>query len=602
MVFTLDEIRLVRQTVEETAGVSFDDLEIHVDEGAGISVTEADSRFLLCAESKSALARAFFRLAQERAAGRTPVSVHETRHFDSCGSFLDFSRNGVMTVEGCKKYIAYSAALGLDTIVLYTEDTYTVPEYPYMGYLRGRLTPEEYRELDAYADALGMELIPCIQTLAHMGNFLQWQPNAHLKDQPTILLCDDEETYAFIEAEVRAVRSYVRGKRIHIGMDEAHSVGLGQYYQRFGATDRFELLSRHLNRVVEICRKYDFHPMMWSDMFFRLGSKTGDYYDLDAKIPQRVIDQLPDVDLCYWDYEHTEQKWYDHMLSEHARMNANTAFAGGIWVWSGFLPHVSCTRESMEVGVRCCVQHHTRTVLATTWGDDGNEASPFLALNQLPIFSEYCWRGEACTHEIIAETGAFLTGLPDRAYQAFGLFYPDARDRRTGKALIWCDLLYPLGPAAKELPAAMERSCQALDILADYQDREDCRYASALFEVCKQKAALLLKIRPLYLQDERDQLRTIALEEIPALLSAYERLHTLHKAQWESVYRRNGWEVLALRYGAVEGRLRDVQDALLRWCDGKLSTLCELDETPLNPARKGGMQFYQVYVSPVFNL
>ena len=600
--FTQHEIDVVRAAVSAIPGASFEGLDIRVEEGPGLSVSAEGSGVLLRAESRSALARAFFRLAQERASGKRSVSIQESRHFESCGSFLDFSRNGVMTVEACKKYIAGSAALGLDTVILYTEDTYTVPEYPYMGYLRGRLTPEEYRELDDYADSLGVELIPCIQTLAHMGNFLQWQANQHLKDQPTILLCDDEETYAFIEAEIRAVRGCVRGKRLHIGMDEAHSVGLGQYFARFGITDRFELLSRHLERVVKICEKYGFHAMMWSDMFYRLGSETGDYYDLNAKIPQSVIDRLPDVDLCYWDYYHTEAKWFDHMLAGHARMNDNTSFAGGIWIWSGFLPNVALTRETMEVALRCCVQHRTKTVLATTWGDDGNETNPFLAMNQLAIFSEYCWRGEACTHEVIAETGAFLTGLPDRAYEAFSLFYPDSTDRRTGKALIWCDLLYPLGPVAEELPAAVERSCRALDILADYPDREDCQYASALFEICRIKADLLMRIRPLYLQKDRAALSRIAREEIPALLSAYERLRALHKAQWESTYKRNGWEVLALRYGSVEGRLRDVQDAILRWCDGTLSTLCELDETPMDPTRKEGMQFYQVYVSPVFDL
>ena len=600
--YTQQEIDFIRDTVSGICGASFDGLKVQAEEGPGCSIEEADGRILLRAESRSALARAWFRLAQERTAGRTPVSVHETKHFESCGSFLDFSRNGVMTVKACKKYIAYSASLGLDAVVLYTEDTYTVPEYPYMGYLRGRLTPEEYQELDAYADALGVELIPCIQTLAHLANFLQWGPNAHLQDQPAVLMCDDEETYAFIEAEIRAVRGYVRGKRLHIGMDEAHGIGLGEYFRRFGPTDRFELLSRHLNRVVEICKKYDFQPIMWSDMFYRLGSKTGDYYDLEAKIPQSVIDSLPDVDLCYWDYYHTEAKWYNAMLEGHARMSDNTSFAGGIWIWSGFLPHVNLTRETMEVALPCCVRHRTRTVLATTWGDDGNETSPFLVLNQLPIFSEYCWRGEACTHEIIAETGAFLTGVPDRAYNAFSLFYPTAKDQRTGKELIWCDLLYPLGPTAEDLPAALERSCQALEILADYQELEACQYAAALFEVCKIKATLLMNIRPLYLHGERDQLRKIATEDIPRLLAAYDRLRTLHKAQWESVYKRNGWEVLAVRYGGVEGRLRDVQDAILRWCDGTLDTLCELDETPLDPNRQWGSRNWHVLVSPVYSL
>ncbi len=601
--FTIEEIDSVRKAVSGVLNTSLEALTIRVEPGEGLSVTEEGDGYLLRAESRSALARAFFRLAQERAAGRTPVSVRERRHFESCGTFVDFSRNAVMTVEACKKYIACSAAVGLDAVVLYTEDTYTVPEYPYMGYLRGRLTPEEYRELDAFADALGVELIPCIQTLGHMGQFLQWQRNQPLRDQRDILLCDAEETYDLIEAMIRALRSCIRGRRLHIGMDEADAIGLGRYLSRFGMTDRFELLSRHLNRVVEICKKYDFHPMMWSDMFFRLGSKDSAYYDLEAKIPQSVIDRLPDVELVYWDYYHTEEKWFDHMLEEHARMNDRTAFAGGIWVWSGFLPHIGLTRETMEVGLRSCVRHGTRTVLATMWGDDGNETNAFLAMNQLPLFSEYYWRGEDCTHEIIAEAGAFLTGLPDRAFNAFDLFYPDTRDRkRTGKALIWCDLLYPLGPTAEELPGALERSRQALAILADYPDREECRYAAALFEICRRKAELLLRIRPLYQKQDRAALRKIAEEELPPLMEAYEQLRRLHKAQWESTYKRNGWEVLAMRYGATVGRLRDVQESMLRWCDGALETLCELEETPLDSERKNGMQLYQVYVSPVCDL
>ena len=33
-----------------------------------------------------------------------------------------------------------------------------------------------------------------------------------------------------------------------------------------------------------------------------LGSKRNDYYDTEAVVPQRVIDEIPPVALCYWDY------------------------------------------------------------------------------------------------------------------------------------------------------------------------------------------------------------------------------------------------------------------------------------------------------------
>jgi len=263
---------------------------------------------------------------------------------------------------------------------------------------------------------------------------------------------------------------------------------------------------------------------------------------------------------------------------------------------------VDFTWATMGPGLKVCAQHKVKTVMATMWGDDGAETNHFLALSQVPMFSEFCWRGDECTPEVVKATGEFLTGLPRNAYDAFALFYPGAVDRRTGKALVYCDALYPLGPQGEELDLSVERSRKALEMLAPYQDDLFCRYASALFEVCYEKALLLQQLRPHYLAGDKTWLAHTAEETIPALLAAYEKLRDLHKTVWERDYKRNGWEVLALRYGAVMGRLQDVQDAILRYANGELNTLCELDEEPMDPTRKSGMQWYQVYASPVCSM
>lgn len=575
---------------------------VSAQEGAGLRVTGDAAHADICAESIPALARGFMRLFQELAAGKDAVDIHEEKRFETVGCQLDCSRNAVMKVASVKKYMDVCAALGMNSILLYCEDTYEVPEYPYFGYLRGRYTKEELREMDDYAASLGMELIISMQTLAHLEQFLQWPKMVHLRDNADCLLIDEEETYAFIEAEIRALRSCLRGKRLHIGMDEAHGVGMGRYYAKHGPTDRFELLARHVRRVVEICEKYDFKPMMWSDMFFRLGSKTNNYYDKDAVIPQSVIDSLPAVDMVYWDYYHTDEELYDHMLTEHARMGNETIFAGGVWTWSGFLPQVDYTWATMEPGLRMCAKHKVKTVFATMWGDDGNETNHFLALNQVALFSEFCWRGDACTRENVVATGEFVTGLAHEAYDAFALFYPGAVDERPGKKLIYCDLLYPMGPSADALPGVIERSRRAMDILSPYADRLDCQYALALFDVVYQKARLISEIRAHYLAGDRDWMAQTAEEVIPALIASYETLRDAHKALWERDYKRNGWEVMALRYGAVMGRLADVQDALCRWAAGELDTLCEMDEPVMETQRYCGMRQYSLLTSPMHEI
>ena len=88
----------------------------------------------------------------------------EYRHF---GVMLDCSRNAVMKPAKVKELIDILKKFGYNCIKLYTEDTYEVEGEPYFGYLRGRYTGEQIRDIDAYARSQGMELIPCIQTLAH---------------------------------------------------------------------------------------------------------------------------------------------------------------------------------------------------------------------------------------------------------------------------------------------------------------------------------------------------------------------------------------------------------------------------------------------------
>ena len=81
---------------------------------------------------------------------------------------------GEVKKEAVFRLLDRTAALGMNLFMLYTEDLYTLEDYPYFGYLRGRYTSEELRAIDDYAMELGVEVVPCIQTLAHLGSFLQW--------------------------------------------------------------------------------------------------------------------------------------------------------------------------------------------------------------------------------------------------------------------------------------------------------------------------------------------------------------------------------------------------------------------------------------------
>ena len=312
------------------------------------------------------------------------------RHF---GTMIDCSRNGVMRPETVRRWAKLTRDLGYNTLMLYTEETYEIKSQPYFGYGRGRYTEDELRGIDAYCREIGIELIPCIQTLAHLGCITHWDAYKPFVDVKDILLIDDENTYALIEEMFKTLSRCFTSRVVNVGMDEAHLVGRGKYYDLHGDTDRHELLLRHLRRVAEIGKKYGFTLLMWSDMFFRLVS-GGSYYAEDVRFDKSISAQIPEnVRLIYWDYYAEEESRYDNMLAAHRTLKEGTWFAGGLWTWTGFSPHNRFSISATKAALASCRKAGVQDVFLTIWGDNGADCSRFSLLPSL-YFAAQAAKGE----------------------------------------------------------------------------------------------------------------------------------------------------------------------------------------------------------------
>ena len=113
-------------------------------------------------------------------------------------------------------------------------------------------TKAELKEIDAYAVKRGMEFIPCVQTLAHLGKLFRWQPYGNINDCHDILLPEEERTYELIENIFASVAESFTSRRINIGMDEAHFLGRGAYLEKHGYSERTPIILRHLQKVAAI--------------------------------------------------------------------------------------------------------------------------------------------------------------------------------------------------------------------------------------------------------------------------------------------------------------------------------------------------------------
>ncbi len=80
--------------------------------------------------------------------------IEEEPQFSTIGPMFDLSRNAVLKIDSFKDMIRKLAIMGLNSAMamLYMEDTYEIQNEPYFGYMRGRYSQAELKELDDYAD------------------------------------------------------------------------------------------------------------------------------------------------------------------------------------------------------------------------------------------------------------------------------------------------------------------------------------------------------------------------------------------------------------------------------------------------------------------
>lgn len=308
--------------------------------------------------------------------------------FRTFGTMLDCSRNAVPNLHTLKKWVDLTASLGYNTLLLYTEDTYEVTDEPYFGYMRGRYSQAELRELDAYANERGMTIMPCIQTLAHLYAIKRWPEYWPHFDTDDILLAGDERVYTLIDHMFRSLAASLSCRTIHLGMDEAEMFARGRYYNQHGDCNRSQALLAHLQRVCEIGETYGFRFLIWSDMFFKLAT-GGQYYAQNAQIDESVREKIPaNVELVYWDYYSADEAHYDGMIEAHQKLKPSTWFAGGLWKWTGYAPHNGYSMKITKAALASCREHGVQDVFLTMWGDDGGECSPFTLLPSLFYASE----------------------------------------------------------------------------------------------------------------------------------------------------------------------------------------------------------------------
>ncbi len=576
----------IKDMVFDTVGFKYDG-EFETFESDAMSVSFDGKVCKIGYASIPQLARGYFLFAMNYKKGT--FEINEKPAFKTCGCMIDVSRNAVLKVSAVKDFMNFMACLGMNMLMLYTEDTYEIKEQPYFGHMRGRYTKAEIREIVEYGRELGIEIIPCIQTLGHMEQFLKyWEAAGDIMDTKDILLAEEKKTLEFIETEIKTVREMFDTDRIHIGMDEAHDLGRGKYLDKNGFKNPYDILSGHLSDVVEICKKYNFRPMMWNDMFFRVFAPNKDYYNYkEVNYPEGYAESIPDVDMVYWDYYPETTERCKGMIEKSNELGKGVIYAGGISIWNTFLPFGESERYA-EIGVKASAENGVDEVICTLWGDDGNETNYKYALPYIPIFSEYCYKGESCTKADIEEVSEFITKIPFELTRAMGKSMYNVNHGKpdgykvNGKNYFYSDIMYGLGVHNDKYDIIAPVFEESAKEIADYMNAngysDDLEYAKLVFEIISCKADVIKKLRDAYSAGDKEYIKITAEKTLPELKEKYIALKEIHKNQWFDTYKPFGFEVISFRYGGTISRIDDVIDRLKEYVDGKVETIPEFEE------------------------
>ena len=509
--------------------------------------------------------------------------------FEKNGLMLDLSRNAVAHIDMLKQFIREMAFMGHSWFMLYMEDVYEVEGAPYFGALRGRYSIQDLQEVDRYAQLFGVQLVPCIQTLAHMDQYFMWETIEYkYKDIDNIFNVGNAEVRTLLTRMIASLRKAFSSDIIHIGMDEAHNLGRGRYLDENGLKKRGDIMQDHLAFMKTLCTTYGFKPIVWDDMFF--GRYSNNKEDVEPVIPNQV-------GLMYWDYYSGLAKHYQNHLQVCRTLTEKPMFAGGAWRWTGYIPHHKKTLETTLAAIEACRKERVKEVIVTSWGDDGSEAPLYTCMFGLVLYAYLDCHAEYREEEF-AQYLKLYTGMGFNEWMRQG--EPDLFEGTTGnnyditpsKYLLYQDplgskFLYYIRTLTTDMDAVYAKLEQAFIEDAAHTDnplqRSIAQFYALMMKTLYYKWRLPLDIWEAYKKTDKKALQALVENKLKPLKAALTETAKARRQVWTEECRAFGSEVLDHRFGAMLMRLEVTQEILTDYIQGKIRRIDELEEERLDP-------------------
>jgi hypothetical protein len=494
--------------------------------------------------------------------------------------------------------------------MLYTKDTYELPDEPYFGYMRGRYSKEEIQEIDAYAKRLNIEVIASIQALGHLEPILRWAAYRPVKDTDNVVLVDNPKTYELISKMLQFWSDALSSRRIHLGMDETHDLGRGRFLDLNGYERGWDIYNRHLAKVKGICDTFGLKPIIWSDMYFRFANVNQSYYDLSTVVPDDVKGAIPPgVQLSFWDYYHNDKNFYSAFLQKHRDLAGEPFMASGIWTWCRLWYDHETTERNAGACIDGCRDANVNELIFTMWGDDGGYSELDSAFAGIAWAADHAFNPAGDDGRRVAAVFKAVFGADYvRHLLASQIDFshidkdnPDNNYHLSAAATLWDDPL--MGIYHREMLYFGKDFWQGIAIryrgieerLKDHADDRsagDFGYFLHLLRVLIAKIEFRVRLQEVYRVRDKAALAELANQAADDMVPALEELILLYRRQWKRSYKSFGQEIMQIRLGGLIQRYREVARTITEFVNGEISAIEELEN--VTPGRGYGDTRYRM--------
>ncbi|GIK16720.1 MAG: hypothetical protein BroJett003_16840 [Planctomycetota bacterium] len=343
------------------------------------------------------------------------------------GLLHDVTRGKVPTVETLKRLIDRLSALKVNQLQLYIEHAFTFAFDPDICDAEHGLTPDEIREVEAYAHERFITLVPAVATMGHVGRVLSMPKYRHLAEieatktwaqmnwseraRGFTLDVLNSESMFLVERIWGDVLDAFSGPVVNICGDEPHDLGRGRNTATLDAAGRAQAYIRRIADTARFVQSRGRQAQMWSDVLVNhLGSeprasaraitKAGEDAPASpqppvlSRAPRRdssLFDTLPGgLAILHWGYDAGTR--YD-MTQRFVDAGFETVVCPGTTGWKRILNAIDRAERNLVDFARAGLAAGTVGLLNTDWGDHGHFNALGCSMHGIALGASCAWSG-----------------------------------------------------------------------------------------------------------------------------------------------------------------------------------------------------------------